>query len=92
MTSAAQSKAFALTSSMPVARAEIYDDAELIKKYPYLPALKAGILAAKPRPKAVRYGDVTAAIQESAYAIVTGSKPVDQALTEMQIALGPLLK
>jgi multiple sugar transport system substrate-binding protein len=92
MTSAAQSKAFALTSSMPVARAEIYDDAELIKKYPYLPALKAGILAAKPRPKAVRYGDVTVAIQESAYAIVTGSKPVDQALTEMQTALGPLLK
>ncbi|MFI7643252.1 ABC transporter substrate-binding protein [Nonomuraea sp. NPDC049400] len=92
MTSAAQIKAFAQTSSMPVPRTAIYEDPELIKKYPYLPALKDGILAAKPRPKAVRYGDVTAAIQESAYAIVTGAKPADQALSELQSALGPLLK
>ncbi|MEO3802915.1 ABC transporter substrate-binding protein [Nonomuraea sp. B1E8] len=91
MTSAAQIKAFAQTSSMPVARAAIYEDPELIKKYPYLPALKEGILAAVPRPAAVKYGDVTAAVQESAYAIVTGAKPVDQALTELQSALGPLL-
>ncbi|MER6944625.1 ABC transporter substrate-binding protein [Nonomuraea sp. NPDC000554] len=92
MTSAEQLKAFAETSSMPVPRTAIYEDPELIKKYPYLPALKEGILAAKPRPKAVKYGDVTAAIQESAYAIVSGAKPVDQALTELQTALGPLLK
>ncbi|WP_049572009.1 ABC transporter substrate-binding protein [Nonomuraea sp. SBT364] len=92
MTSTAQMRAFALTSSMPVATAAVYDDPELIKKYPYLPALKEGILAAEPRPKAVRYGDVTAAIQESAYAVVTGAKPVDQAMTELQAALGPLLQ
>ncbi|MEO3788604.1 ABC transporter substrate-binding protein [Nonomuraea sp. B10E15] len=91
MTSAAQIKAFARTSSMPVARTAIYEDPELVKKYPYLPALKEGILAAVPRPAAVKYGDVTAAVQESAYAIVTGAKPVDQALTELQSALGPLL-
>ncbi|MCK2219519.1 ABC transporter substrate-binding protein [Actinomadura sp. ATCC 31491] len=92
MTSAAQIRAFALTSSMPVPLAAIYEDPDLIKKYPYLPALKEAVLAARPRPAAVRYGDVTAAIQESAYAIVTGAKPVDQALSELQSALGPLLK
>ncbi|WP_043631849.1 ABC transporter substrate-binding protein [Nonomuraea candida] len=92
MTSPEQIRAFARTSSMPVPLASIYDDPEMIKKYPYLPALKEGILAAKPRPKAVRYGDVTAAIQESAYAIVTGAKPVEQGLSELQAALGPLLK
>ncbi|MFI6601342.1 ABC transporter substrate-binding protein [Nonomuraea sp. NPDC050536] len=92
MTSAEQEKAFAEVSSMPLARAALYDDPALIKKYPYLPALKAGILAAKPRPKVVKYGDVTAAIQESAYAIVSGAKPVDQALTELQSTLSPLLK
>ncbi|GAA2210270.1 ABC transporter substrate-binding protein [Nonomuraea monospora] len=92
MTSAEQIKAFAQTSSMPVPRAAIYEDPAMIEKYPYLPALKEGILAAKPRPKAVKYGDVTAAIQESAYAIVTGAKPVEQGLSELQAALGPLLK
>ncbi|MFD9947094.1 ABC transporter substrate-binding protein [Nonomuraea sp. NPDC059023] len=92
VTSAEQEKAFALINSTPMARASLYEDPELIKKYPYLPALKEGILAAKPRPSAVKYGDVTAAIQESAYAIVSGTKPVDQALAEMQSALSPLLK
>ncbi|GAA2355479.1 ABC transporter substrate-binding protein [Nonomuraea africana] len=92
VTSAEQEKAFALINSTPLARASLYEDPELIKKYPYLPALKDAILAAKPRPAAVKYGDVTAAIQESAYAIVSGTKPADQALTELQSALGPLLK
>ncbi|MFD1935683.1 ABC transporter substrate-binding protein [Nonomuraea mangrovi] len=92
VTSAEQEKAFALINSTPMARASLYEDPDLIKKYPYLPALKEGILAAKPRPAAVKYGDVTAAIQESAYAIVSGAKPADQALTELQSALAPLLK
>lgn len=92
VTSAEQEKAFALINSTPLARASLYEDAELIKKYPYLPALKEGILAAKPRPAAVKYGDVTAAIQESAYAIVSGTKPAGQALDELQTALVPLLK
>ncbi|GAA4990806.1 multiple sugar transport system substrate-binding protein [Nonomuraea thailandensis] len=92
MTSAEQIAAFARTSSMPVPRTAIYEDPAMIEKYPYLPALKEGILAARPRPAAVRYGDVTAAIQESAYAIVTGAKPVEQGLSELQAALGPLLK
>ncbi|GAA4237233.1 multiple sugar transport system substrate-binding protein [Streptosporangium album] len=92
VTSAEQEKAFALINSTPLARASLYDDPELVKKYPYLPALKEGILAAKPRPKAVKYGDVTAAIQESAYAVVSGAKPADQALTELQAALTPLLQ
>ncbi|MEU9834141.1 ABC transporter substrate-binding protein [Streptosporangium sp. NPDC048047] len=92
LTSAEQEKEFALISSTPLARASLYDDPVLIKKYPYLPALKDGILAAKPRPKAVKYGDVTAAIQESAYAVVSGTKPADQALTELQTALTGLLK
>jgi multiple sugar transport system substrate-binding protein len=92
LTSAEQTKAFALVQSAPLARAALYDDAELIKLYPYLPALKEAILAAKPRPSAVKYGDVTAAIQEAAYAIVTGAKPADQGLAELQTTLTGLLK
>lgn len=37
----------------------LYADPELIKQFPYLPTLLKSIQNAKPRPKAVAYGDVT---------------------------------
>lgn len=66
----------------------LYEDAELAKKWPYLPMLKESILKAVPRPAVVKYGDATLAIQENAYAALTGDKTVDQALTDMQTDLG----
>ena len=62
----------------------------LQKKFPYLPTLKASLLNAKPRPKAVRYNDVTTAIQESVYSALTGKTSTDQALADLQSKLGPL--
>jgi multiple sugar transport system substrate-binding protein len=61
-----------------------------VKKFPYLPVLKQAITNAKPRPVAVKYGDVTAAIQGDMYDAVTGEKPVDQALSDLQAKLQPL--
>jgi len=66
----------------------LYEDAELAKKWPYLPMLKESILKAVPRPAVVKYGDATLAIQENAYAALTGDKTVDQALADMQTDLG----
>ncbi|HEX2418025.1 MAG TPA: hypothetical protein VHJ83_07875, partial [Micromonosporaceae bacterium] len=65
----------------------LYEDAELAKKWPYLPMLKESILKAVPRPVVVKYGDATLAIQENAYAALTGKKSVDQALADMQADL-----
>jgi multiple sugar transport system substrate-binding protein len=79
------------TSEAPTLTA-MYDDAALKKKFPYLPTLKASLLNAKPRPKAVRYGDVTAAIQEAAYAALTGKMTSDQALADLQSKLGQLVQ
>jgi multiple sugar transport system substrate-binding protein len=79
------------TSQAPT-RSKLYDDAELVKQFPYLPTLKASILGAQPRPKAVRYGDVTNAIQENAYAALTGAKSTDQALSDLQNKLTELTK
>lgn len=62
----------------------IYDDPTLVKKFPYLPALKESIQTAEPRPKFVEYGDATAAIQEEAYAAISGEKSTDQALSDLQ--------
>nr|AGS50003.1 maltose/maltodextrin ABC transporter, substrate binding periplasmic protein MalE [uncultured bacterium esnapd26] len=64
--------------------AALYDDKALVKQYPYLPVLKESILRAVPRPRVVQYGDVTAAIQQEAYAALSGSKSSAQALKDLQ--------
>ncbi|MFD0688851.1 ABC transporter substrate-binding protein [Actinomadura fibrosa] len=77
------------TSQAPTVAA-LYDDPEMVKKFPYLPVLKSAIASAKPRPVVVKYGDVTAAIQGSVYDAVTGRTSVDQALSGLQSKLTPL--
>jgi multiple sugar transport system substrate-binding protein len=77
-----QERANLLASSEAPTLAALYDEPALQQKFPYLPTLKASLLNAKPRPKTVRYGDVTAAIQEDAYAALTGTKSTDQALAQ----------
>ncbi|TDD78957.1 ABC transporter substrate-binding protein [Actinomadura rubrisoli] len=76
--------------SFPLSLAALYDDPEMIKKYPYLPALKKGMDTAKPRPVVVRYNEVSAAVQEQVTAAVTGKKPVDQAAEDLQKTLAAL--
>ncbi|MFI9595026.1 ABC transporter substrate-binding protein [Nonomuraea sp. NPDC052265] len=92
LTSPEQMKAWATVNSTPVSRTALYDDPELVKQYPYLPSLKDGIVAAKPRPVAVKYGDVTAAIQNAVYPALSGEVAVDQALSGLQRQLSGLLK
>lgn len=87
-----QERANLLASSEAPTLAALYDEPALQQKFPYLPTLKASLLNAKPRPKTVRYGDVTAAIQEAAYAALTGTKSTDQALADLQAKLGTLVQ
>ncbi len=58
------------TSNAPTV-VSLYSDAELTKKFPYLPTLYASIQKAQSRPKVVKYGDATLAIQDAAYAAIT---------------------
>ncbi|HEY0450886.1 ABC transporter substrate-binding protein [Actinophytocola sp.] len=81
-----------LATSQAPTRSALYDEAALKEKFPYLPTLKASIDNAAPRPKVVKYGDVTAAIQEAAYSAMTGDKPTDQALSDLQTKLEELTK
>ena len=60
-------------------------------KFPYLKALGDSIRNAKPRPKAVKYGDVTLAIQDAAYAALQGQKDPQAALDELQTKLDDLV-
>jgi multiple sugar transport system substrate-binding protein len=81
-----------LASSEAPTLASLYDDPGLNKKFPYLDTLKASLLKAKPRPQAVQYGDVTAAIQEAAYSALSGKTTSDQALSGLQSKLQQLTK
>lgn len=58
------------TSNAPTV-VSLYSDADLVKKFPYLPTLYQSILKAQARPKVVKYGDATLAIQDAAYAAIT---------------------
>jgi trehalose/maltose transport system substrate-binding protein len=79
-----------LATSQAPTRANLYDDKELVAKFPYLTTLKESILTAVPRPQAVKYGDVTAAIQEAAYSAINGEASTDDALKDLQSKLETL--
>ena len=79
------------SSGIAPATASVYDDQALIDKYPYLPTLKASNETAVPRPIAVNYGDVTAAIQNEAYAAISGDKTPEQALKDLQAELESII-
>jgi multiple sugar transport system substrate-binding protein len=89
-TSEENSKAFMERGSLAPIYTSIYDDAALQEKYPYLPVLKESILSAVPRPKVVRYGDATLAIQDAAYAALNGDMTTEEALEQLQTKLEEL--
>jgi multiple sugar transport system substrate-binding protein len=68
----------------------LYSDPEIVKKFPYTPKLLESIQTAKPRPKAVQYGDVTLAIQDAAYGALQGQTQPDAALQALQAKLQTL--
>ncbi len=78
-------------SSQAPTWASLYDDPALQKKFPYLAPLKASIEKAQPRPSVVKYGDVTAAIQEAAYDALNGKKTPQQALSDLQTQLSSMI-
>jgi multiple sugar transport system substrate-binding protein len=77
-------------ASLAAVYTSVYDDAALQKDLPYLTTLKASILGAKPRPKVVKYGDATLAIQDAAYGALQGTLTTDQALQQLQDKLTQL--
>lgn len=85
-----QKKWLQTASSAPVLES-LYSDAELNKQFPYLATLGESIKNAKPRPKAVKYGDVTLAIQDAAYAALQGQTEPQAALDGLQTKLQSLV-
>ncbi len=55
-----------------------------------MPMQLKSIETAEPRPKAVKYGDVTLAIQDAAYSALQGQTAPDAALSQLQTKLESL--
>ncbi|MDN3292917.1 ABC transporter substrate-binding protein [Streptomyces ficellus] len=53
--------------ALPPVRAALYQDPALVRQFPYLPALRASVLAAAPRPKSPHYEQVSLAVQAVAH-------------------------
>jgi multiple sugar transport system substrate-binding protein len=84
------------TSNSPTIE-ELYTDPDLTKKFAFMPIQLKSIQGAKPRPKAVKYGDVTLAIQDAAYtALQAGANgqdaDVNGALSNLQTKLQGLIQ
>ena len=73
--------------ALPPVLTSLYDDPALIAEMPYLPALKASIENAVPRPVTPFYPAVSKAVQDNTFAAIKGEKSVDQAITDMQAGI-----
>ena len=65
----------------------LYNDQELVAKFPYLPTLLASIQTAVPRPVTPFYPAVTEAIETNVYAALQGQKSTKDALASLQSAI-----
>lgn len=92
MASKETQKSNVLAVSSAPTNASLYEDADVVKKYPYMPILLKSISTAKPRPIAVKYGDVTLAIQDAAYGALQGNTEPAAALSSLQTKLGTLVQ
>lgn len=92
MSSEEEMKARIQATSQAPTRQSLYEDEALNKEYPYLPVLLESIQGAKPRPKVIKYGDVTLAIQDAVYGALQGKTPPADALGSLQTKLEGLTK
>jgi trehalose/maltose transport system substrate-binding protein len=92
MASKETQKSNTLATSQSPTLEELYSDPDVLKKLAFMPIQLKSVQTAKPRPKAVEYGDVTLAIQDSAYGALQGQTQPDAALQALQAKLQTLIK
>src|SRR5215212_1613143 len=85
-------KAQVLKATLTPVTEATYTDPEVLKAFPFFTMELKSVQSAKPRPKAVEYGDVTLAIQDAAYNALQGQVAPDAALQSLQSKLQTLIK
>ncbi|MFC8035605.1 ABC transporter substrate-binding protein [Streptomyces griseoincarnatus] len=69
--------------ALPPVRADLYDDPELVRRFPYLPTLRESVLAAAPRPKSPRYDQVSLAVQAVVHDAMSGRQTPEAAVRRL---------
>ncbi|WP_405084020.1 ABC transporter substrate-binding protein [Microbispora sp. NBC_01389] len=78
--------------SFPPVWADLYDDPELIRRFPYLPVLKEAILSARPRPVTAGYNQVSLVISSAVSGALALAKPVDETVADLKQGLGEVIQ
>ncbi|WP_327044343.1 ABC transporter substrate-binding protein [Microbispora sp. NBC_01189] len=78
--------------SFPPVWADLYDDPELIGRFPYLPVLKEAILSARPRPVTAGYNQVSLVISSAVSGALALAKPVDETVADLKQGLGEVIQ
>ncbi|WP_026248554.1 ABC transporter substrate-binding protein [Streptomyces sp. LaPpAH-108] len=72
LTSEAVQRQVLTRGALPPVRAALYQDPDLIRRFPYLPTLRTAVLTAAPRPKSPRYDQVSLVVQAVVHDALTG--------------------
>ncbi|MFE9648680.1 ABC transporter substrate-binding protein [Streptomyces sp. NPDC006365] len=78
--------------ALPPVRAALYQDPELIREFPYLPTLRASVLAAAPRPKSPRYDQVSLAVQAVVHDAMTQQQTPEAAVRRLARELAAIAR
>ncbi|MEV5361682.1 ABC transporter substrate-binding protein [Streptomyces cellulosae] len=73
--------------ALPPVRADLYDDPELVRRFPYLPTLRESVLAAAPRPKSPRYDQVSLVVQAVVHDAMSGRQTPEAAVRRLAAEL-----
>ncbi|MEU9312007.1 ABC transporter substrate-binding protein [Streptomyces sp. NPDC048256] len=69
--------------ALPPVRADLYEDPELVRRFPYLPTLRASVLTAAPRPKSPRYDQVSMVVQAVVHDAMSGHSTPEAAVLRL---------
>ncbi|MGP4089901.1 ABC transporter substrate-binding protein [Streptomyces sp. KR55] len=69
--------------ALPPVRADLYEDPELVREFPYLPTLRESVLTAAPRPKSPHYDQVSLAVQAVVHDAMTGRQMPEAAVRRL---------
>ncbi|MFF1443659.1 ABC transporter substrate-binding protein [Streptomyces sp. NPDC058295] len=69
--------------ALPPVRADLYEDPELVRRFPYLPTLRASVLTAAPRPKSPRYDQVSMVVQAVVHDAMAGHSTPEAAVRRL---------
>ncbi|GII75181.1 ABC transporter substrate-binding protein [Sphaerisporangium rufum] len=78
--------------SFPPVWSELYDDPDLIKRYPYLPVLKESIMSARPRPVTPKYDQVSLMISSAVSDALNFREPGEDTIATLKQQLSEIIR